>query len=121
MMEDPVPHFSNPKAISSYADSARRMVPGLSDLHRMTLLLLAEGAQVELADNGHKGMTAVFEADPPFDAVLMDLRGFSSRIAGCSHHLVWSRTAPGAARGAVLASLLQPFPSPSSQSPFSQP
>jgi signal transduction histidine kinase/DNA-binding response OmpR family regulator/HPt (histidine-containing phosphotransfer) domain-containing protein len=37
-------------------------------------LLLAEGAQVELADNGHKGMTAVFEADPPFDAVLMDLQ-----------------------------------------------
>lgn len=94
------------------------------------------------------------------DAVLMDLRGFSSRNAGCSHELqrigrsrhlgsavllvdrhtdrAAAQQALGAqsaaaitwygaeqrriaARGAVLASLLQPFPSPSSQSPLSQP
>ena len=94
------------------------------------------------------------------DAVLMDLRGFSSRNAGCSHELqrigrsrhlgsavllvdrhtdrAAAQQALGAqsaaaitwygaeqrriaAGGAVLASLLQPFPSPSSQSPLSQP
>ena len=93
-------------------------------------------------------------------SVLMDLRGFSSRNAGCSHELrriglshhlgsavllvdrhtdrMAAHQALGdqpdaaikwhgaeqrriAARAAVLASLLQPFPSPSSQSPFSQP
>ena len=33
--------FSGP-TVSSYADSARRQVPGLVDLHRMTTMLLAE-------------------------------------------------------------------------------
>lgn len=94
------------------------------------------------------------------DAVLMDLRGFSSRNTGCSYELQrisqsrhlgsvvllvdrhTDRVAIDAALGdqpaapitlhgaekrqlaasaAVLASLLQPFPTPSSQSPFSQP
>lgn len=43
-MTDPVPHFDTPDAVSGYARNARRMVPGLGDLHRMTLLLLAEDA-----------------------------------------------------------------------------
>ena len=94
------------------------------------------------------------------DAVLMDLRGFSSRNAGCSYelqrigqsrhlgsavllvdrhtdrvavdealgeHPAAAITLHGAeqrrvaASSVVLASLLQPFPTPSSQSPFSQP
>lgn len=94
------------------------------------------------------------------DAVLMDLRGFSSRNTGCSYELqrigqsrhlgsavllvdrhtdrVAVDEALGdqpaavitlhgaeqrrvAASAAVMASLLQPFPTPSSQSPFSQP
>lgn len=37
-------HFSDPAAIACYASDTRRKVPGLDDLHRMTLLLLAEQA-----------------------------------------------------------------------------
>ena len=35
-------HFANPGAIASYIESACRNVPGLDDLHRMVMLLLAE-------------------------------------------------------------------------------
>lgn len=34
--------FSDPKAISNYAENAIRRVPGLNDVHRMSALLLAE-------------------------------------------------------------------------------
>lgn len=34
--------FSDPKAISNYAENAIRRVPGLSDVHRMSGLLMAE-------------------------------------------------------------------------------
>jgi tRNA (cmo5U34)-methyltransferase len=34
--------YSDPDAVANYADGPRRFVPGLSDLHRMTGLLLAE-------------------------------------------------------------------------------
>lgn len=34
--------FSDPKAISNYAENAIRRVPGLSDVHRMSALLLSE-------------------------------------------------------------------------------
>jgi len=37
-------------------------------------LLMAEGAEVALAENGEQGVRAVFEAQPPFDAVLMDIQ-----------------------------------------------
>ncbi|OYY63568.1 MAG: hypothetical protein B7Y51_05860, partial [Burkholderiales bacterium 28-67-8] len=37
-------------------------------------LLMAEGAEVVLAENGEEGAQAVFDAQPPFDAVLMDLQ-----------------------------------------------
>ena len=37
-------------------------------------LLMAEGAEVELAENGEKGVRAVLDALRPFDAVLMDLQ-----------------------------------------------
>lgn len=36
--------FSNPDAITSYIENAHRNVPGLTDLHRMMMLLLAEQA-----------------------------------------------------------------------------
>ena len=36
--------FNDPTAIASYAENARRRVPGLADLHRMVMLLLAEQA-----------------------------------------------------------------------------
>lgn len=38
-------HFANPAAITSYVENARKNVPGLTDLHRMVMLLLAEHAQ----------------------------------------------------------------------------
>lgn len=40
--------FSDPKAVSNYAENAIRRVPGLSDVHRMSSLLLAESTP----DNG---------------------------------------------------------------------
>ncbi|WP_425257763.1 class I SAM-dependent methyltransferase [Rubrivivax sp. RP6-9] len=43
-MPDHRVHFADPAAVASYAASAVRQVPGLSDLHRMTALLLAEHA-----------------------------------------------------------------------------
>lgn len=36
--------FTNPAAVASYAADAARKVPGLADLHRMVMLLLAEQA-----------------------------------------------------------------------------
>lgn len=36
--------FNDPAFVASYADTARKMVPGYADLHRMTAILLAEHA-----------------------------------------------------------------------------
>lgn len=36
--------FSDPEAVARYAEGPRRLVPGLADLQRMTMLLLAEHA-----------------------------------------------------------------------------
>jgi tRNA (cmo5U34)-methyltransferase len=38
--------FNTPHAAASYAENARRNVPGLDDLHRMAALLLVEQAPV---------------------------------------------------------------------------
>ncbi len=35
-------HFSHPAAVATYVENARNKVPGLDDLHRMVMLLLAE-------------------------------------------------------------------------------
>ncbi len=43
MTDKPSP-YANPGAIASYTDDTPRKVPGLGDLHRMTMLLLAEQA-----------------------------------------------------------------------------
>lgn len=43
-MDDKHAPFTNPAAVASYADNARQKVPGLADLHRMAMLLLAEQA-----------------------------------------------------------------------------
>lgn len=37
-------HFDTPAAIAAYAENAQKNVPGLADLHRMVMLLLAERA-----------------------------------------------------------------------------
>ncbi|POF30555.1 class I SAM-dependent methyltransferase [Roseibium marinum] len=39
--------FSNPVSVSGYAQRTARLVPGLTDLHRMTALLLAERSPEE--------------------------------------------------------------------------
>jgi tRNA (cmo5U34)-methyltransferase len=40
-------HFHDPAAIATYATDIVRKVPGLADLHRMAMLLLAEAAPAE--------------------------------------------------------------------------
>ena len=72
-------------------DAGRRLMPRPSDLPLAGLRLLvvednannrqvaqelleAEGALVSLAHDGQEGVAAVLRADPPFDAVLMDIR-----------------------------------------------
>jgi tRNA (cmo5U34)-methyltransferase len=37
--------FAHPAAVASYAETAPRKVPGLVDLHRMAMLLIAEQAR----------------------------------------------------------------------------
>jgi tRNA (cmo5U34)-methyltransferase len=44
MSGHPSSPFANPVAVASYAEDARRKVPGLADLHRMATVLLAERA-----------------------------------------------------------------------------
>ena len=39
--------FSDSKAIANYAENATRRVPGLNDLHRMSVLLLAESTPAD--------------------------------------------------------------------------
>lgn len=46
-METPGSSFSSPHASSGYADTAARLVPGLSHMHRMAALLLAERVPVD--------------------------------------------------------------------------
>ena len=43
-MLDREKRFTNPSAVASYAENVPRKVPGLSDLHRMSMLLIAEQA-----------------------------------------------------------------------------
>ncbi len=40
-------HFANPAAVASYTADTLRRVPGLADLHRMVMLLLAERASAD--------------------------------------------------------------------------
>lgn len=43
-MQDKHPAFATQAAVASYVEDTPRKVPGLADLHRMTMLLLAEHA-----------------------------------------------------------------------------
>ena len=43
-MQDKHAPFTDPAAVASYARDTPRKVPGLADLHRMAMLLLAEQA-----------------------------------------------------------------------------
>jgi len=62
-------HFSNPAAIASYVENAQRNVPGLTDLHRMVMLMLAEHAPNEakilvVGAGGGMETRAMAEAQP---------------------------------------------------------
>lgn len=40
-------NFSDPKAIADYAENATRRIPGLSDVHRMSALLMDESTPAD--------------------------------------------------------------------------
>ncbi len=61
--------FTNPATVASYAASAPRKVPGLADLHRMVMLLLAEDAPADarilvVGAGGGMEIKAMAEAQP---------------------------------------------------------
>jgi len=61
--------FTNPATVASYAANAPRKVPGLADLHRMVMLLLAEDAPADahilvVGAGGGMEIKAVAEAQP---------------------------------------------------------
>lgn len=61
--------FSDPAMVASYAADAHRKVPGLSDLHRMAMLLLSERAPVAgnilvVGAGGGLELKALAEAQP---------------------------------------------------------
>jgi tRNA (cmo5U34)-methyltransferase len=68
MRQEPSP-FMNTSAVASYADDAPRKVPGLADLHRMAMVLLAEQApdvahMLVVAAGGGMETKAMAEARP---------------------------------------------------------
>ena len=66
MQQQPTP-FANPAAIASYVEEAPRKVPGLADIHRMAMLLLAEqasGAAHMLVVGAGMETRALAEAQP---------------------------------------------------------
>jgi len=76
MQHKPSP-FANPSAIASYVEDAPRKVPGLADLHRMTMLLLAQqapGAACMLIVGAGGGMEtkALSEAQPSWRFIGVD-------------------------------------------------
>ncbi|MFC3076758.1 class I SAM-dependent methyltransferase [Phenylobacterium terrae] len=69
--------FSDPKLVSAYAEDTPRKVPGLADLHRMAMLLLAErapaGAEIlVLGAGGGLELKAFSEAQPSWRFVGVD-------------------------------------------------
>ncbi|HEX2561547.1 class I SAM-dependent methyltransferase [Phenylobacterium sp.] len=69
--------FSDPKLVSTYAEDTPRRVPGLADLHRMAMLLLAERAPVGaeflvLGAGGGLELRALAEAQPSWRFVGVD-------------------------------------------------
>jgi tRNA (cmo5U34)-methyltransferase len=69
--------FSDPAEVAKYADGARRFVPGLDGLHRMTHVLLAERVPVDarilvLGAGGGLELRAMAEAHPLWTFVGVD-------------------------------------------------
>ncbi len=83
--------FSDPQAVARYLDGPRRYVPGLSDLHRMAGLLLAERAPrnariLVLGAGGGLELKALAEAYPDWAFVGVDpseeMLGLAARTLG---------------------------------------
>lgn len=69
--------FSDPEAVARYADGPPRFVPGFTDLHRMTRILLAERAAHDaqvlvLGAGGGLELKALTEAEPGWRFVGVD-------------------------------------------------
>lgn len=69
--------FSDREAVAHYAEGPRRFVPGLSDLHRMTAILLGERAPPDakvlvLGAGGGLELKALAEAHPDWTFVGVD-------------------------------------------------
>ena len=70
-------HFSDPAAVTRYAEGPPRFVPGFMDLHRMTRILLAERATRDalvlvLGAGGGLELKALAEAEPRWRFVGID-------------------------------------------------
>jgi tRNA (cmo5U34)-methyltransferase len=70
-------HFSDPAAVTRYAEGPPRFVPGFTDLHRMTRILLAEQAAQDarvlvLGAGGGLELKALAEAEPGWRFVGVD-------------------------------------------------
>ncbi|HEY9453845.1 MAG TPA: methyltransferase domain-containing protein [Bradyrhizobium sp.] len=70
-------HFSDPEAVTRYAEGPPRFVPGYADLHRMTRILLAERAAPDaqvlvLGAGGGLELKALAEAEPRWRFVGVD-------------------------------------------------
>jgi tRNA (cmo5U34)-methyltransferase len=70
-------HFSDPEAVTRYAEGPPRFVPGFADLHRMTRILLAERAAPDaqvlvLGAGGGLELKALAEAEPRWRFVGVD-------------------------------------------------
>jgi tRNA (cmo5U34)-methyltransferase len=68
-MDDLLKSFSNPEAVVRYVEGPPRFVPGLHDLHRMSVILLAEQAPADahvlvLGAGGGMELAAFADAQP---------------------------------------------------------
>src|ERR1043166_3616983 len=70
-------HFSNPETVMHYAEGPPRFVPGFTDLHRMTRILLAERAAPDalvlvLGAGGGLELKALAKPEPSWRFVGVD-------------------------------------------------
>lgn len=70
-------HFANATAVASYVETAQKNVPGLTDLHRMVMLLLAERTQgnahiLVVGAGGGMETRAMAEAQPNWRFTAVD-------------------------------------------------
>ncbi|QNQ08349.1 class I SAM-dependent methyltransferase [Sphingomonas alpina] len=81
-----VKHFSDPEAVSNYAEGPRRVVPGLEALHRMTAILLAERVPADarvlvLGAGGGMELQVLAQAHPGWTFVGVDPAAAMLRLA----------------------------------------